>query len=307
MEQRKYISVIGNSLKATFQGRIVRWLLGSFSTSLAIFVVGKSAFDLTIEKSALVGGCCLFALFFLRFFFILLTKTSQYLQFKWRESIYGDAIILLKDAFAEIHNLRKNEFNSAEFMAVMIRTCEKLKVIFDKQTKSNCSVSIKVGLARVVDANATVKNLCRDVNAASRDTEKYIRTKHTVIGNTPFQFIVNSILTQKDRKDKTFYLNNDINAHQDYCNTSRQSYTSGVLPYKCEIVVPIIPLTREIPNNYDLLGFICVDCNVAHKFIDKEYSSAILEGVADGLYDIIDKFIKQEEYANSHLKAAQAG
>jgi hypothetical protein len=44
------------------------------------------------------------------------------------------------------------------------------------------------------------------------------------------------------------------------------------------------------PNRHYILGFICVDCDTKNKFTDELYSSAILEGVADGLYDIIEKY-----------------
>jgi hypothetical protein len=86
-------------------------------------------------------------------------------------------------------------------------------------------------------------------------------------------------------------INNNINLNADYQNTSRDANPNRALSYKSEIVVPIIPITRKLPNSYNLLGFICVDCEIEDKFADELYSSAILEGVADGLYDVIEKYM----------------
>lgn len=55
------------------------------------------------------------------------------------------------------------------------------------------------------------------------------------------------------------------------------------LPYKSEIVVPIIP---SYAKQYDIIGFLCVDCEHSNKF-DPIYDPALIEGVADGIYDIL--------------------
>ena len=60
------------------------------------------------------------------------------------------------------------------------------------------------------------------------------------------------------------------------------------LPYYSEIVVPIIPLENKNQDKYKILGFICVDSNKINCFTEK-YDTAILLGVADGIYDIIFK------------------
>jgi hypothetical protein len=290
MKKKKYIDVILTSGKESFSGKFWRWFLGSFSTSAFVFLVGKTALGLTLANSVVLGFRFLLFLFIWRFALRLSTNTRTYLKEKWRESIYGNSIVLLKDLFAIVHSLRKTDFNAEDFMKVMVDSCEKTKQIFDLHEKGKYSVSIKVGKTSSIDPSASVVNLCRNSDSQIRDTDKYRQTDHTIIGNTAFQVVVNSILRQKEVGHKTYYLNNNIDLSQDYQNTSKDANPNRQLSYKSEIVVPIIPLTRKIPTNYGLLGFICVDSDVKNGFSDELYSSAILEGIADGLYDIIEKY-----------------
>ena len=96
----------------------------------------------------------------------------------------------------------------------------------------------------------------------------------------------NSILTEVKNQNKLLhYINNDITNSNDYFNTSKKCYDDEVLPYESEIVVPIIPIVRG-KKDFNLLGFLCVDCD-KRKAFDTKYDTHILQGIADGIYDII--------------------
>lgn len=283
------------TLKDTFTGKLWKWLLGSAGSLFGLLQIGKNFFNQPIEISIYIGIGILLGLFIIRLILFFIINVIQLLHYRYRESIYGDAILLLRDSFSKVHSLRKcEEINDTDFTETMVVFCNNLKNIFEKKTKSKCSVSIKVPTKGSINEQSSVKNLCRDsVATKTRDTDLYKKVNHTIIGNTPYQKIVNNIL--KGNKEKLHYLNNDINANGDYDNTSREAYENGILPYSSELVYPLLPFTWDKKtNNYDCIGFICVDCDTKNSFDDK-YDVGIISGVADGIYDIITLRNTQKE------------
>lgn len=210
-------------------------------------------------------------------------------RYRIKESIYGDAIILLKDSFAYAHLYRKTAgHQDEEFMRAMIKFCENLKKIFDKKTRSKCSVSIKVPIkTNIVVEGTSLENLCRDPeNHRTRDTVVYSKTNHTIIGNTAFQKSLNNVLKNNSKK---YYINNSISKLGDnYDNTSRDCYADGKLPYDSELVYPIVPIFNLDEQNIECCGFLCIDCVHPNSF-DEYYDVAIIQGVADGIYDLISQ------------------
>lgn len=283
------------SLKDTLTGRLWKWLLGSAGPLLGILLIGKNFLNQTVEYSIYIGVLFLICVFVVRYILFLSANIVKLIHFTYRESIYGNAILLLRDSFSKIHSLRKKTtIDDREFIEAMVFFCNNLKEIFDKKTKKACSVSIKVPTKGSINENTIVMNLCRDSVATKiRDTESYKRVEHTIIGNTPYHKIVNNIL--KGHKDRLFYINNDINAYDEYDNTSRDAYPYGALPYCSELVYPLIPYNWDkTVNNYDCIGFICVDCNTKNGF-DNKYDVGIISGVADGIYDLITLRNNQKE------------
>jgi hypothetical protein len=287
--------LILKTLKDTFSGKLWKWLLGSAGSLFGILLFGKNFLNQPLEISLYIGIGILLGLLILRIILFFIINVIQLLHFHYRESIYGDAIILLRDSFSKVHSLRKcEEIGDNEFTETMVVFCNNLKNIFEKKTKSKCSVSIKVPTKGSINEQSSVRNLCRDsIATKTRDTDLYRKVNHTIIGNTPYQKIVNNIL--KGNKEKLHYLNNDINANGDYENTSREAYENGILPYSSELVYPLLPFTWDRKtNNYDCIGFICVDCETKNSFDDK-YDVGIISGVADGIYDIITLRNAQKE------------
>lgn len=278
-----------NPLKNTFGRNIRNFLFGSFGSSVTIFTLGITVFKVPLYQSIFYGFLFLIVLFFLRFCYYLFKNLVHYFHNTYIDSIWGKAIIELKDAYSEMHYLRKQDkIEDDDFMRALKIFCQTLKTIFDRKTKGNCCVSVKVP-AGVFTSLQTweLRNLCRDDEHKNRDTQDYQNTSHTVIGNTPYIVIVNKLLDTK-RRFKPYYINNDIENSKDYMNTSEQLYPNG-LPYKSELVYAIVPVKSDEEPRYDLAGFLCIDCDKKNVFDEWRYDIPMVEGVVDGIYDIIKR------------------
>lgn len=264
-----------------------KFLAGNFSTALAFFLAGKNYLSFNNTESFLLGIIVFISIFFARFIYFFLIEVVVYIHNTYVDSIWGKAIIDLKDAYAVMHYLRKQEtIDDKIFMNSMVVFCDILKGIFDRKTKANCCVSIKVPAGQFSSIEAwELTNLCRDTAHKNRDTNEYETTKHTVIGNTPFSVIVSKLLDTK-HEEKAYYLNNDIQGTKDYRNTSVGVYHDG-LPYQSELVYAIIPIKSDDKHRHELLGFLCIDCNKKDAFDENRYDLPMVEGIVDGIYDII--------------------
>jgi len=278
--------IFSKSLKDSITGKIWKFLLGSIGGLFGLLLFGKNFLNTSVTNSIIIGIVFLVCLFSIRLL-LFLVRNSYNL---YRESKYGEAIIILKEIFAEINFLRKKEkYDDDDLMKTLSYLCDNLKKLFDNKNMCKCSVSIKVPIKGAVTENTSVKNLCRDSeHHLIRDTEKYKEVDHTIIGNTAYRKILNNVLRKS--KNGFYYFNNNITKTIDYDNTSKEVYPDGILPYKSEIVVPIIPSLSSVNNIYDLIGFLCVDCNEIDRFNEK-YDTVLIEGVADGIYDILSKYI----------------
>lgn len=285
---KEIYNIVLVSFVSAFKGKIWKWILtGSIGSFLGVLKLGKDFFEFSLEKSILYGFFALLILFVLRFALFFIKNSLKYFHEVYTNSVYGEAIIILKDSFAQAHAYRKTPgHQDIEFMSAMILFCNNLKVIYDNITKSNCAVSIKVPIGdNKVDEKTVLVNLARDVNHQSRDTLKYTNVKHTLIGNTAFSSSFNKFI--KGQKERCF-INNNISGSTNYDNTSREGYDDGILPYQSELVHPIVPIKNTDNNNLNCHGFICIDSDKQNVFKGK-YDIAIIEGVADGLYDIISE------------------
>jgi len=229
--------------------------------------------------------CAILFVLLLLFFFFIFGLIDVWLRAHKLEkkNIYGDVLLVLKDFFAKIHQLRKlNRIEPVLLKPALQEVCNNLKQCFDKKTKSKCCVSIKLFEKIMgdgnIDSNATVYK---------RDSDIYRRTEHTVFLNTPFLEIAQKPFTLDGNPN--YYLNNDIPNTKPYKNTSKSSYRKGILPYKSELVVPLLPLRNDDGTQPSLLGFICIDSNKKKSFGTK-YDLPTVQGVADGVYDVIMKW-----------------
>lgn len=271
-----------------FTGKLWKWLFGGVGGLLGIFLIGKNFLSLNIFYSLILGVGIFIAIFFVAFLRYVMINTH-------RRNPYGDAIVLLKDGFARINELKRTSSTDPEqIMNALVQMCDSLKAVFDRLTKTNCSISIKLPLRdEPISNNATVENICRDYqHYLLRNTDEYKKLIHYVNGNTPYRIIINRVLN--GNRKEFYYLNNDVPGTIDYESTSKPAYIQGVLPYKSELVYPILPMsepkekTEEGKMKYEIWGFLCIDCPKKHRF-NNGYHVQIVEGVADGLFDVIIK------------------
>ena len=129
--------------------------------------------------------------------------------------------------------------------------------------------------------------MCRDTEHNDRNTEAYKSIKHTLLQNTPYIVSVTNLMRNNDNYG---YINNNIPDSKHYFNSSKGAHKNGVLPYKSELVYPIVPASRDhnTENDFsDLVGFICIDCDKINVFDEDRYDIPVIKGVADELYNII--------------------
>lgn len=276
--------------ESTIEWKGWKWILPANVLGLyPIFSFGKKHCELDIRDSIILGISFILGIFILRFLYVTVKYLIKYIHNIYVDSIWGYAIIELKNAYSEIHFLRKQEnIKDEDFMKAMITFCDTLKKIFDKKTKANCCVSIKVPVSTDEHLESLVlENLCRDTEHRNRDTEQYKGIKHSVIGNTAYIMIVDQIL--KENPKQLAYVNNDIPNSSNYINTSSECHPKGVLPYSSELVYPIVPIKGNEKKQKDLKGFICIDCDKPNKFDENRYDIPMVQGIADGIYDIFEK------------------
>lgn len=281
-----------DTLKVIFVESTTQWKLWKFiipTDIIGIFAflsLGEDFFGLSQTKSVIWGCVIIIGIWFIRFLFLSCKYLIKYWHNIYVDSIWGDAIIKLKDAYSEINYLRKQEdISNEDFIGVMITFCDTLKKIFDKKTNANCCVSIKVPISVGESLESLeLRNLCRDSSHRNRDTDQYRSIRHRIIGNTAYSLIVDNIL--KGNQKRLAYINNDIPNSSNYINTSIECYTDGILPYSSELVYPIVPIKGNETNQKDLKGFICIDCNKPNKFDENRYDIPMVQCIADGIYDI---------------------
>lgn len=281
-------TILAKSFESSFKWKLWKWLLtGSLGTLVGALTLGEKIFHLDPKRSIFFAAVSVAALFLIRFILIFFKESLKYFHQVYVNSVYGEAIIILKDNFASTHYYRKSPgHNDEEFMKSMMLFCNGLKDIYDKILKSQTSVSIKVPIRDIsVSEHTTMMNLTRDTKHISRDTQQYKKIKHTIIGNTPFSYCLSKVVNNSKEKA---YINNKVNETENYNNTSRECYESGKLPYNSELVFPIVPIINETKNNSTCHGFICID-SVKYDAFKSRYDVAILEGVADGIYDMISE------------------
>ena len=274
-------------LKQIKNNGIWNFLFGGFGSTVAVFFFGKRIFgNITVVQSIFIGIVFVGLIFSVLLLYYITKELIDWFHKRYIESVWGVAIVKLKDAYAEVHRLRKRQrIDAEEFVKVMIDLCDQLKEIFDKKTGANCSVSIKIPLQDVDDMyKIVVRNLCRDSFHPERDTKKYESAKHTVVDNTAYLEVVRKILN----KNKTpFYINNNIKESRDYNNSSIGCYSQTGLPYQSELVYPIIPIYND--RDYKMCGFVCVDSDKPNSFDENLYDIPMMQGICDGIYDIFDK------------------
>lgn len=299
-----------------------KWYLGSFSTAVATFFFFEKYLEFSRVRSIRYGIALLIISFLIKAIIqyikkidqlkvVLIAKDEQIELLNSKKekkkllqanNFYGEAIIILKDAFSKFHFLRKKDkIEQKELITTLVFLCNSLKELFEKRFSYTYSVSIKVLVPEVDLENITtytqVTTLCRDLQSYTRRSQPN-HIKHNIFENTCYVEIFLNIGSVA----KSHYLNNDLPEDRYYKNTSFNIYgflpesdltteerrKAWTLPYRSELVVPITPIETEGNRVKQFLGYLCVDCNEEDAFHSK-YDTNMLKGVADGIYDIIQQ------------------
>lgn len=227
---------------------------------------------------------------------------KEYEQDALFDSALERFLINLHSAYAQIRRVQRlNGADDSKKIEALGHLCDELKRIFDRKTGAQCGVSIKVlrhsdknhgPITKKTVGEYTVENLSRDSAHSSRDSEEYIGAEHALIENTPYIMVINKLC---HNSSKPVYINNDIDkaiSSNNYLNTSIGIHVENGLPYKSELVYPIIPAkcpSGESHISY-MMGFICIDCTEPNKFNKCNSDIILMQDVADAIYDIIKSF-----------------
>lgn len=309
--------IITHALVKTFDRENWKWIggipgvvtiIGAIQPNLSLLKTSLFSWIPFIGIDPLLDSCILF---FCTLIIWALVCSLYYLTeflLSWMHNVYVDSvwantIVDLATAYSCIHELEHQGIHVTEekIAVALSQFCNQVKTIFDRKTHSDCCVSIKVPIANY---NATdkwetihVKNIARDQeHLAERDTAGYKLAHHTIIGNTAFSKII--ALIMGNRRTHNVYLNNDLDKDPNYQTTSIIDGERNVVPYKSELVVPIIPSKYENLNNIKFGGFLCIDSNKKNVFDGERYDIPMTKGLADGLYSLTQTLIQIREQAN---------
>ena len=292
------MSIFSESFKQASQNKNWGWFI---TLSAVVTYLGfiQQQFDTTWWKTILIfiGAFLSVAILFYVWFFI-----SNAVK-RWKayrvESMWGETIKDLAQAYSEIHQLeRMAPIITERRIAMSLQEfCNKVKKIFDRKTKSNCCVSIKVPVSNYSSSgewkSIQVKNVARDKkHIKERDTDDYKVANHDIIGNTAYSRIISLVL--KESRKPRIYLNNDVDPEKDpnYATTSPENEDRKAVPYKSELVVPILPTKYGSLKEVSFGGFLCIDSDEKGSFDADHYDVPMTQGLADGLYVLMLKLLE---------------
>jgi hypothetical protein len=172
---------------------------------------------------------------------------------------------------------------------------------FEKVKGVHCGVCIKL-LSGVDQNNIKVLTLCRDEKSSSkRVVGSRDIVPHWITENTDFYDIFGD---PSSGDCDTYFFAHNLPLRFDYENTNLKKHNwpptripileyfvrwwTWPLKYKSTIVVPIIPYSLNDRSKDKLRGFLCIDSQRSYTF-NKQSDVEILKGVADGIYNNIDK------------------
>lgn len=295
------------------------WLIGScggfYATKDKMFKDFDETYPTFLTGQPILKGIIFIIAFLLLLFLYYLFK--QFFIQSWRryilimrESVYGNAIILLSQGYSKIHKNRNREMSIEEVKTILSDFCDKIRDIYEFKTKANCSVSIKTIVDLKIENNGInfdtrVVNLIRDSKSTKRYSREYEEIEHNIANNTCYERIISKFFSNK--YDEMYFLSNDLPSLVDYENSSFQifpEYSTEIraneknrrekfpLKYKSELVVSITPLIKDTKTTHPILGFLCVDCELEKQDVfNSKYDVPLLQGVSDGLYDFIKLYL----------------
>ncbi len=252
---------------------------------------------INVNIYALIALCitCLFVFF--RLAYVAINEINNYKKFSTNSYNTTKLIVQLKKVINETNILIDSSTQDTRIInKILISVCDNIKLIFDKLTNSNCSVSIKVIsadleqnhlLSKEQIVNCEVVNIVRDRFHTERDTDDYKNAKHIIRDNTAFNSIISKL-----GKVKNFYRNNHVDLNNGYITTSPlQEYDEDTpkLPYKSELVYPIVKIIEG--DTSDIKGFLCIDSDKFDSFNTKDIDNELAELFSSTFHNIIPRIM----------------
>lgn len=260
-----------------------------------------------------VGSEGKIAIIFLGTFALYFLVVVLIYQIIWGRKVrYAEVLPHINLGFSYLHEEIRSDHPDLEKIATTCeRICTQLTHAFSIISGTPCSISIKV-LSQKKDIgkdNTKIKvlTLARDQQSASfRGYPSHV--DHWLDENTDFRILLEMISTPRGR----YFFCNQLPFRKNYQNTSIAQYGGEPkawnipgwkhfvrhwrwpLPYKSTIVVPICPALSNKRVQKNLIGYLCVDSPKLGAF-KKQYDVDLMEGVADGLYNLVSSYITQIE------------
>lgn len=299
------MSIFEKACHNTISLPVWKYLVGTIGSFLGILLFCRNFFNCSVGLSVVAGIGGIAALFIIVYFYFLYNEMILgriYDQSAHFDSALERFFTNLHNAYAEIREIQRLcDVDDVTKIKALTKLCDEIKRIFDRKTNTQCSVSIKIlhypnenhePITKKTVGEYTVENLCRDTVHSSRDSKRYMEVEHTLIENTPYIMVINKLC---HNSSKPVYINNDIDKainSNNYQNTSIGIHVENGLPYKSELVYPIIPAKRLTDKSHIsyMTGFICIDCAAPDKFNKCNSDIVLLQDVADATYDIIKSF-----------------
>lgn len=297
-------SIVLETLKLTIQRKNWVWMGGVPGVvtilSYAMQIVKLEWWIVAIMF--VIGIFTIGVLLFLRFLVpaIILRHHELKVDSNWGETVKDLAL-----AYAVIHELERNSktITSRDIATALSKFCDVVKSIFDRLSDSNCCVSIKVPVSNYLESgewnSIHVKNVARDKrHILERDTDEYKATNHDILGNTAYSRVISLVL--KESSKPHVYLNNDVDPLKDpnYATTSPENNERKAIPYKSELVVPIVPTKYGKLSEVMFGGFLCIDSDKRDAFDAEHYDVPMTQGLADGLYILMLRLLELQTTNN---------
>lgn len=289
-------------MKKTFGDYLVILLsiIGSFASILGFVDIYYKSLNGEGKWAVIFLG--VIALFFLWYNIYLISKYRK-------KSRYVYAFEEFNNGYSYMHSIeRLEEISKQEVYNRFHYVCTSISNAFSRINGHHCGVCLKI--LAVKNSRPKLLTYCRDEKSTKR---RLIGPKdnidHWMSENSDFNFINEGI--KSSQIEYCHFFANYLPWKYDYANTRLKNWPPKKilflnlinrqlfwpLQYRSTIVVPILPLSANEQDKDALRGFLCIDSprNVAFY---KQFDVEILKGLADGLYNKIDKLydlIKDEK------------
>jgi len=281
-------------------------LIGGFLGGFVIVFFSERDKEGNLTLNSIFYGILVFLILWLIIsLFTTLRKLTEELVLVENTDKYGKAIKLLSFAFADLHEYeRHGKFDLESMVLFFEKFSTLLKHTFDDILPVKCNVCIKIVVKNEEDINnPRIITFARDLPSKMVREPNSENSKHFVDNNSCYKHFYTNI----GKKKGDFYLNNNLIKDSKYMNSSHNFYgnlpencasegerlENWKLPYKSELVVPIVPLNTSDPHK-EIIGFLCIDANEIEVFAEK-YDPYLLLGTADGIYNVMKLYYENDK------------